>query len=585
MAGTEFSDLAFLWPFANELDKTLLVYMEQDPTGAMRRRGEIPPNDELAKSALLTALGRLVMDDSQPRFHLAGHRDQEYHQAKAASHLIYIGGSIRQEDAPSRDFLEKCDDLEYSRTVKLPDSAEAPRVLTIGEHALCTEYHGDIADHKCKVDYGLAYLAPNPFDGSRRNWSALAVAGCHSYGTLAAAMVVSNPRLSPVALDPIMANLHLPPHLACPVEIVVRASVDPEGRLDPLDADAIGAVIVRGRVLWAARWFPAPTSPRPATFGLPHGAIVNRDDDLRVSFTAGKKDSVIATPGTDRNDYKLPLHKEFFGLFRRKAVIVISPHSDDAGLGCGGLIYYLRNRSLWMTFHQEPPPVFVTVLTASARGVTEDHARSYAELIDKPYHAGLHTVIRHNESMAEGYALATDVSWLELDRLKQESEKASRILDELRTIGGLLAVVGREPLFIVPSPRDLHETHRRMTSMVLDILRRRRQNALRDIDLFQQSQLDVWIYESPWGPIEKDDVNVVVPLDRHAMFAKCQAIAMHRSQEKRTRFCTVALTRALHNAQTVGELVIAGTGGSSPDWQYLEAFQRRLVDIENFLEG
>jgi hypothetical protein len=93
---------------------------------------------------------------------------------------------------------------------------------------------------------------------------------------------------------------------------------------------------------------------------------------------------------------------------------------------------------------------------------------------------------------------------------------------------------------------------------------------------------DVWLYESPWIDLDNTEVNVLLPLDKHAMFAKCQAMAMHRSQESRTRYTDVARGKSRYRAEVLPELLF-GHGTSGESWDYVEAFQWKQPERLNFM--
>jgi LmbE family N-acetylglucosaminyl deacetylase len=119
----------------------------------------------------------------------------------------------------------------------------------------------------------------------------------------------------------------------------------------------------------------------------------------------------------------------------------------------------------------------------------------------------------------------------------------------------------RRLAFLVPPFEDQHPTHRSARELVLEVLRKAEYDA------------EVWAYESPWGFLTPTHINVILPLDKHAMFAKCQAIAMHQSQEARTRYSEVARTQARRNAEVVPEEALAF--GEGPfGWDYVEVFHK-----------
>ena len=95
MATSKFTDLALLWPFANELDQTLFVY------NFSRTRDYVdlglPLHDSMAMFTLSTALGHILMDDSMPQFYLVAPENSGDACKDKNRHLIYIGGGIHNQ--------------------------------------------------------------------------------------------------------------------------------------------------------------------------------------------------------------------------------------------------------------------------------------------------------------------------------------------------------------------------------------------------------------------------------------------------------------------------------------------------------
>ncbi len=578
-----FSDLAMLWPFANEADRTLFVYKQHAGTRS-------PPNDGRAMLALSAALGPIVMDDSSPDIYSVG-ADAECELSGLTEklcqgrHVIYVGGPARNEAAG--EFLWSCDeafrpcgDVPPKIAVRLPRTVDEPRILRVLDAEFQASYY-DAENGQVREDYGVAILTFSPF---HREFKALLVAGLHSQGTLAAARAISRPDLSRDVIRRIAASFHLPPHVLGTVEIVVGAEVEENGEIKKTqgrEAIDVRCVVVNNirlypdpdvksprraypcfpspgcPVLRVHRWPVAPTSlEQPASV-----AIAFVEDGADAAWRSG--DSTLTAKGH-------PLRKptpEFFEHFAQRDLVVVSPHSDDSVIGCGGLIYYVRNRELWEDEAQRPH-VHVFVMTASPRGVPLREFEAYCGAIgvdppdpqdDPDGHAELRRQIRHNEARSEAFVLDTIPHWLDL---RFDDPKSGRLLARRFTRLREEAEARRRRLtFLVPPFEDQHPTHRSARELVLEVLRKAEYDA------------EVWAYESPWGFLTPTHINVILPLDKHAMFAKCQAIAMHQSQEARTRYSEVARTQARRNAEVVPEEALAF--GEGPfGWDYVEVFHK-----------
>jgi LmbE family N-acetylglucosaminyl deacetylase len=582
-----FSDLAILWPFANEADRTVFVYKQHEGTA-------FPPNDARAMLALAGALGPIVMDDSSPDVYSVGTAPGvELAKMEAmltrGRHAIYVGGSARNE--ATSEFIRKCEqvlgdcgDPRPRIATRLPRTAEEPRVLRVADAEFRATYHDD--EHtRVREDYGVAVLTFSPLN---TEYKALLVAGLHSPGTLSAARAISRPDLSRDVVRRIAANFHLPPHVLGTVEIVVRAEVDEDGEIKK--ARGREMIDVRSVLVNNVRLYPDPDvgSPRRAypCFPTKLRSVPGRRPVLRVHrWPVGPSkfeepadvDITFVEDGANaafRSDdptvtAKVAPHRkptaEFFDYFAGRDLVVISPHSDDSVIGCGGLFYYLRNRDLWEN-EADRPNVHVFVMTASPRGVPLREFEAYCRAIgidppdaaeDPDRHAELRRQIRHNEARSEAFVLDTVAHWLDL---RFDDPKSGRLL--ARRFGRLREEAesrGRRLTFLVPPFEDQHPTHRSARELVLEVLRKAEHLA------------DVWAYESTWGFLTPTHINVILPLDKHAMFAKCQAIAMHQSQEARTRYSEVARTQARRNAEVVPEEALAF--GEGPfGWDYVEVF-------------
>ena len=595
MPTAKFSDLALLWPFANELDETVFVYKEYKEFVA---QPNVPPNDGMAMFAISAALGRIAMDNSIPRFHLVGHQSDIYKADKTRKHLIYIGGPIQNERA--KQFLTRCKRKKMEMKVHLPPKKEPKRreMRIDGENSLQAEY-SDPDFRDVTTDYGLIFLADNPFATGRR-FKALLVAGLHSYGTLAAAKFASDPQLSAEIIRRIMSIYHVPPHLLKTIEVVVKADVLGDNTLADSEQDHIQRIFINGRPIYdvsktdegheqlilAARQISVAgnSGNKPINIGLGSGT------SFQIRLRPDRFDSSEASVPMTEIVKEHMLTDQFFEYFSRCAVIVVSPHSDDSAIACGGLMYYLRNMRLWRERYKTDslPRVDVLVMTKSSRGVDDLYFERYCECVgakatfEQKEKAGKQKLdefmdmgkgeIRYNERLVEAMLLSVHSHWLDLSDMKADN----RVFEELK-------LIFKEyddkwiPLFLVPNFGEQHHTHKGATELILRIIRSLKNRE----SLPKLKDALVWLYESPWSFLDPADINVIIPLDRHAMFAKCQAISVHQSQENRTQFSDVAWNRSRFLAETLPETVY-GFGGSAREWNYLEVFSARDWDLKDY---
>ncbi|OHB81777.1 MAG: hypothetical protein A2V98_04485 [Planctomycetes bacterium RBG_16_64_12] len=582
-----FSDLAMLWPFANEADKTLFLYKQYAQTAHARSHRRLP-NNERAILVLTGALGHIVMDDSSPDIHTVegpgrGKRASDTEALCKGRHVIYAGGPAR--NVAVRDFLKKCREQKFEISTHFSGGNE-PRVLWVGEakskpvHEFRALYHDD-QNTQVKVDYGLALLTFNPFD---TQYKALLVAGLHGPGTLAAALSISGPDLSERIIRALVANFHLPPHLLGTVEVVVRTEVEEGGELAK---NAAGRPVIELEYIAVnmLELFPSakldmlrvayPSWP-PRQDEVLHVARLRRTHDIEIRFEKieGRSASHYRTDDSAfvvRGRLRRPPAREFVDYFSQRDVIVISPHSDDSVIGCGGLMYYLRNRELWSGTAPEKqrPNIHVLVMTASPGGVQKEEFEKYCQAIgmslrQPALQSGLRSELcsqlRRNESLGEAFLLDAETHWLELRVDDPETE--GQVGAKLEEIRGTEEARHRPFTLLIPPFEDLHPTHRWVRELVLRILRREA----------EYRAADVWVYESPWASLSPGNIDIILPLDKHAIFAKCQAISMHQSQEVRTHYTEVARTQARCKAEVVPEELFS-FGGEARGWDFVEVFQ------------
>jgi LmbE family N-acetylglucosaminyl deacetylase len=165
-------------------------------------------------------------------------------------------------------------------------------------------------------------------------------------------------------------------------------------------------------------------------------------------------------------------------------VLVLSPHTDDAELGCGGTI---------ARFVGEGRPVTVAVFSTA-------HAP---------------------EQLAEEFSAAMrvlDVAEFCLDvfPVREFGEHRQRILDTLISLRDRL----QPQLVLMPSHRDVHQDHR--------VISEEATRAFKDVSC--------WGYELPWNH-RTFTTEVFVGLEQRHIDRKWEALEQYESQTGRSYFC------------------------------------------------
>ena len=287
------------------------------------------------------------------------------------------------------------------------------------------------------------------------------------------------------------------------------------------------------------------------------------------------------------------LQKDFYEKFIKTLVIVISPHPDDSVLGAGGLIHRLTDKVAWERNSKAPeeewPVVHTIVMTPGGRGVDDEYLRRYAlkrlqaqnpDLVDylmrkmatgeaepdlEKELVSIRDEIRRQESKSEGRILRVKESiFAELNGIyhnhtitEEDRTKFSQIMHRL-----VKQQSDWHKLILVPHRDDAHPVHKMSTEMACDFAERE----------LAWKNTSIWQYESPWITLSPSQIDTIIALDGIGMATKAEAMAVHRSQEYRTKYSDVARYRAQMKAETLPEL-LGGFGSADSTWDYVEAFQ------------
>lgn len=199
-------------------------------------------------------------------------------------------------------------------------------------------------------------------------------------------------------------------------------------------------------------------------------------------------------------------------------VLVLSPHPDDAELGCGGTI---------ARFREEGKEVHVVVFTVA----------------DWSLPLGSIKGTRGEESCQASQALGIDKERLRLLDYSVRNFPAERqkMLDELLRIGDVI----KPNLVLLPCSTDQHQDHQTVHAEGLRAFKR---------------TCSLWGYEEPWNTLTFT-ADVFVRLDRRHVDAKLAALRQYATQD----------ARPYMEPEFVS--CWSRTRGLQASWQFAEAFE------------
>jgi LmbE family N-acetylglucosaminyl deacetylase len=217
----------------------------------------------------------------------------------------------------------------------------------------------------------------------------------------------------------------------------------------------------------------------------------------------------------------------------RGGVVVVSPHPDDASLGCGGLLARLAGTRS------------VTVL-----GMTSGHR---AEIPDTTREDRIE--IRRDELARECAVLGVGLRPLDLsfydDGYSFRGDDLDRVESSLREL--------EADWILTPSRNDLHPAHRASARLVwAAVLRRAGRGESR-------GPVELWEFEGPWHLHGPGEANAVVPLTPQERRTRREAAAAHSSQMNRARYDLAADGLAIYRAVTTPEVCLGGFGAGRVD--------------------
>ncbi len=283
------------------------------------------------------------------------------------------------------------------------------------------------------------------------------------------------------------------------------------------------------------------------------------------------------------------------GEFRHDLVVFGAPHSDDAGLGGGGLVAKLRRlrpdvrivtllilpgfdgvTDRFLVAHEmEAREALRQMLRPRANARSTDGqllaALAQSQVVgpleafgsdrEQQLRNVLKAAIRWEEGRREAATLGVEFAFAGCSKSYSDKRVASEDIVRLSALFGRLAAQSRKPLLITAHPEDKHRSHRLASDLQIRSL--------------GGAPWDVWYHQTPW--FDLPDPSVFVPLNTEELRIKLAAVEQHRSQTDRTPYSRLALATVWKNAAALPEM-IAGFGSDSGSvglGAYCEIFQVR----------
>lgn len=174
-----------------------------------------------------------------------------------------------------------------------------------------------------------------------------------------------------------------------------------------------------------------------------------------------------------------------------KKVLIVSPHTDDAELGCGGTI---------AKFVQEDKDVYLVAFSSAKRSIPEGFKQDATSNEMKKASKIL--------GMKEENVRVLDFEVRIFPKFRQE------ILQKLIDLRNEI----NPDMVIIPSKKDTHQDHQVITN--------------ESFRAFKKSTLSIYGYEQPWNCFTFDTTGFV-PLDEEHITAKINALKEYKTQSQK----------------------------------------------------
>ncbi len=227
---------------------------------------------------------------------------------------------------------------------------------------------------------------------------------------------------------------------------------------------------------------------------------------------------------------------------RKKSIVVISPHPDDASISLGGTISMLSKNN----------KVFVAVMTTGYRSVVS--GKSIHEIIK----------IRENEAKDESKVLGTKAIFLRSEFYDAKNFE-DIVKNDIKKLLNNFEKIKPDIIFL-PNKKDSHPTHKISRDVALSCVEKYKK--------IHGGVFEIWEFEGPWSMFGERDFNTIVAYGDDILKNKMRAISLQKSQIERTRFDIAAKSLSQLRASVVPEQAMVGYGAKSPNFgKYFELFR------------
>ncbi len=231
-------------------------------------------------------------------------------------------------------------------------------------------------------------------------------------------------------------------------------------------------------------------------------------------------------------------------LFKNKKIVVISPHSDDMSICCGGFISALSKNN-----------IIIPVLFFSGHRGVQGKQKEQA------------TKIREQEMKREAKILKTKPP-VYLSLASYTKDNLMILEEDIIKLENFLIAQNPDIVFL-PKKDDLHPRHKLATLLFF--------KALETPFLEREEKKEpttLFFYENPWSLFNPYEFNTAFIFSKKEMQHKLKALRVHQSQTRRTPFERATESLAKFRGSVVLEQRVFGYGKNTKvaDNYFMETF-------------